>query len=97
MPFGLFDLEPSAAAIARPGGGEGGTATLCVPLILFDDPSQITERGANLCRFSTCTHHLAPGDVICVRSRPGAPSYCRTAVLINGANQSPHYALPPSM
>lgn len=66
-----------------------------MPLPLYKDPSLVTERCALLCNYNTGMHHLAPGNVICVRSRPSTPPHCRTAVLINGVGQTPPYAPPP--
>ena len=48
---------------------------------MIDDPTRLNKRGALLCDGDT--HHLAPGEVICVRSRSNAPPHSHTAALIN--------------
>ena len=97
MRQGLFDCEPLAAAFEGRGGGEGrgDAVTLCAPLSLVDRASRLTDRGA-LLQDGDGAHHVAPGDVICIRSRPNALPYCRTAALVIGACPTPGYALPPN-
>ena len=57
----------------------------------MDDPARLSKQGAHL---RDGTHHLAPGDVICIRSRPNAPPHCRTAALIYRKHHYNTYALP---
>ena len=80
MRHALFEYEPLAAVFERSGIGEGGgdAITLCLALTLVDSPNLLTERGA-LLRDGDGAHHLALGDSICIRSRPHALPYCRTA------------------
>ena len=82
MQHALFDCEPSAAAFERYSSGEGGgdAVTLCAPIVVFDDPNRLTDRG--VLNDNSGTFHLAPGDVVCIRSRPNARPYCRTAALV---------------
>ena len=61
---------------------------------LYDDPSLFTARGA-LIVDGRGNRNLAPGDVICFWSRPNATPFYRNAALVNGALESPAYALPP--
>ena len=42
------------------------------------------------------SNHLWPGDVICIRLRPNALPYCRTAALVLRADSLPKYALLPN-
>lgn len=77
------------------GGGGGDTVTLCLPLILRDDPSRFTELGAFLVDGDEAPH-LALGDVICIRSRPSAQPYCCTAAPVFGMCENPEYTLPPN-
>ena len=92
MRHALFEYEPLAAVFERSGIGEGGgdAITLCLALTLVDSPNLLTERGA-LIVDGRENRHLAPGVVICFRSRPNALPYCRTAALVSGT-----YALPPN-
>ena len=86
-PFGFFDYKPLAAAFERRGGGEcgGDAVTLCLPLILRDQPNRLSERGCSLAdrgallRDGRGAHHLAPGDVICSSGR--GPTLRPTAAL----------------
>ena len=94
----LFECEPSAAAFAIYGTGEGGgernPVTLCAPFALRDEPHLLTDCGAIVRDDSG--YHLAQGDVVCIRSRPNAPPYCRTAALVIPGFDNPEYALPPN-
>ena len=94
LPFDLVDHDPSTAALDRPGRGEGLAAMLCGPLLLYDEPTRLNERGAHL--YDGDTYHLAPNDVICIRSRANAPPHCHTDVLTNRVHHIPAYTLPPN-
>lgn len=97
LPQGLFDLEPTAVALGRPSGDGGVDAVrLCTPILLLDDPSRLSDRGALLHSFNSSTYHLAQRDVVCIRSPPNAPPLRLTAALINATGQTPTYALPPT-
>lgn len=61
MLFGLFDREPSAAAIERSGSK---AVTLYTPLAVYDDPNLLTARGALVNDDRGISHH-ASGNVIC--------------------------------
>lgn len=91
--FGLFDYEPSAAALAQ--FGVGCTATLYTPLSLIDDPCLCTERGVVLGMTDTL-YNLIPGDVICFRSRPNSALLCHTAAPTCTSSDGTEYALPPN-
>ncbi len=79
---GLFDKEPSAAAIERRGSdGRGETFTPCPPLAVFDGPNILKARGALVKDECGISFHT-PDDVICIRSRPNALPYGHTAALV---------------
>jgi hypothetical protein len=90
MQHALFDCEPSAAVFERHGSGEGKgeIVTLCTPLIVHDNPLFLTDCGILLYSVHG-THQIAPGDVVCIRSRPNALPYCRTFALVIGDVAAP--------
>ena len=92
----LFDCEPSVAAFARNSKVQSADdpITLFAPFALRDEPHRITDCGV-LVRDDS-GYHVAPGDVVCIRSVANSLPYCHTAAMVIEMADTPEYALPPN-